>query len=544
MTNREELLQQELQLTSAICTTVASPRALTVKLLAEAGEWEQLLALEANPFDYFNQPVDSFRQDYLVSEMLKKSKALPPVADLEADCRRTFYECEERCARTNTRLYGAKHPAWFHDFRKEVRRILGPLNRKALGEILELCGFGPGVTTGVGGVGIVPSQKYDAEMHLTYALVHFLRPLMGETWWRHHRRPHTVVKGNKFATVPKNAKKRRPIAIEPTLNLWFQLGIGRYIVRRLLHFGIDLRDQTRNRHLAALAYKLKLATIDMSSASDLMAKAAVHESCTFEWGHLLDLARSPFTYIDDTFVELAKFSSMGNGFTFPLETVMFWAVVRTVVHPWDLSNATVYGDDIIVPQYAASEVIERLEYLGFKVNRTKTHLAGEFFESCGKDYLRGCPVRPFYLRAEPGQAIPASLQYANALRNWADNGSGFADSRYRHVWEDLVKQVPQPWRSCRIPPSLGDSGIHVAREEANCRNAGSLPRTRWHEGFRVKYVRLVPMSNDRRTFGVLLSALHDGSAEFTKGREPRRGLLRRVRPSWTVTTWQPGLSWV
>lgn len=543
MMNREDLLQQEIQLTSAICETVGSPRALTVKLLAEAGEWDQLLALDIDPSQYFNQSPRMFREDYLVTEMMSKSTALPPVADLEAECRRTFYECEERCARTNVRLYGAKHPEWFHGFRKELRRILGPLNRKALQEIVDLCGFGPGVTTGVGGVGIVPSQKYDAEMHLTHALVHFLRPLMGETWWRHHNRPHTVVVGNKFATVPKNAKKRRPIAVEPTLNLWFQLGIGRYVAKRLRLFGVDLTDQTVNRRLVSLAYRLGLASIDMTSASDLMAKASVHESVTFEWGHLLDIARSPYTYIDGSFVELAKFSSMGNGFTFPLETAMFLAVVRTVVPLWERHLYSVYGDDIIVPQHAASAVIDRLEYLGFQVNREKTHLAGEFFESCGQDFFRGVPVRPFYLRAKSGQLIPPALQYANALRGWADNGSLTADSRFRSVWEDLVKQVPQPWRSCRVPRHLGDVGLHVAHEEAHSKRAFGCENTKGQEGMRVRYVRLGSRSSDRKTFGVLLSALHDGSPNFTKGREPRRGIFGRVRPSYVVTMWPPGLSW-
>jgi len=74
---------------------------------------------------------------------------------------------------------------------------------------------------------------------------------------------------------------------------------------------------------------------------------------------------------------------MGNGFTFPLETLIFWALTRAVCG----STATVsaYGDDIICPSDRAEDVIAVLTEVGFSVNLEKSFWNGPFRESCGSD---------------------------------------------------------------------------------------------------------------------------------------------------------------
>jgi hypothetical protein len=97
---------------------------------------------------------------------------------------------------------------------------------------------------------------------------------------------------------------------------------------------------------------------------------------------------------------------MGNGFTFELESLIFYAVVKATCEEMGLNDfeinrsVAVYGDDIIVPRAVAPQLYERLTLFGFAVNEDKSFTKGFFFESCGADYYDGHDVRPFFLRRD------------------------------------------------------------------------------------------------------------------------------------------------
>ena len=90
---------------------------------------------------------------------------------------------------------------------------------------------------------------------------------------------------------------------------------------------------------------------------------------------------------------------MGNGFTFPLETLIFWALTASACEG-DVDSVSVYGDDIICPRERADDVIDTLTMCGFKINLEKSFVEGPFRESCGCDYYKGIDIRPFY-KKEP-----------------------------------------------------------------------------------------------------------------------------------------------
>jgi hypothetical protein len=98
---------------------------------------------------------------------------------------------------------------------------------------------------------------------------------------------------------------------------------------------------------------------------------------------------------DGKVISQEKFSSMGNGFTFPLETLIFWSLAASCCES-DV-EASAFGDDLIVPTYAYGLLTEVLRSAGFLVNQTKSFHKGPFRESCGKDYFRGTDVRPAYM---------------------------------------------------------------------------------------------------------------------------------------------------
>jgi len=291
--------QMELSAAQTLCEIVDTPRSLAVSMMAEAGEWEQLLNLRINPLSY--HVVGDFADDYLVTEVLKKSASLPTGIDRTAVATAKFYEAEKCCWETNHRLFIEDHPKWWSRFRANVHSILGSLRQTDLQRLPSLFRNGPGATTSVRGRGSVSSEKYGGEIHLTTNLMSFLRSIQGELWWETSKScPKTVVEGNRFTTVPKNAKTDRGICIEPGLNIYFQLGIGALMRSRLKRSGLDLnRQAVVNRQLAGEAYTRKLATIDLSMASDTMSAVLINQVLPFRWAHLLNLARSPSTYVED-----------------------------------------------------------------------------------------------------------------------------------------------------------------------------------------------------------------------------------------------------
>jgi len=205
----------------------------------------------------------------------------------------------------------------------------------------------------------------------------------------------------KLSFVPKNAKTYRTVMTEPTLNALVQHGYGEFISQRLLRVGQDIRDQSRNQRLAWEGSILgNVATLDLSSASDSISKELVARLLPYEWFMALSLCRTPTVEDDGKILHLHKFSSMGNGFTFPLQTLIFWALASASVQVVKSSEkrVSVYGDDIIVGTDVVPLLTSVLHCTGFSLNMTKSYWSGPFRESCGKDYLKGFDIRPIYAR--------------------------------------------------------------------------------------------------------------------------------------------------
>lgn len=525
-----------------LCALVNTPRSLTVEILLRYEEYQQYVDLEINPEHY--EEASAFADDLLVTEVLSKSALMPLDVDKRQVALDSFYESERHCAITNERLNLAHktNDQQLVRVRDEVSRMLKPLTTGDLEFIEQSFRFGPGATTGAGGRGSTLSDKYDEETHLTVELIPYFKAIIGNTWWETSRCP-VIVEGNRFTTVPKTAKTDRGICIEPTLNIYTQLGVGRMLRKRLRSFGVDLNSQLNNQRLAKVSYTANLATIDLSKASDSMSWSCVMSLVPPDWFDLLNLLRSSHTEIEKTWVELEKFSSMGNGYTFELESLIFTAILRSVV-PSHLHHVTsVYGDDLVCPREYVSRVIETLEFFGFSVNKQKSYLAGSFFESCGTDWFKSQPVRPFYMRQQQGASqLPYRLQIANSLRLYANMRAGGkgCDQRFRPLWVALFQSSPKTIRSCKVPASLGDVGFIVSEKEAN----GRRLRDGW-QGIEVRTLQMRPVLKLKTSVGLLLSVLASPGGEVpTYGRQPLRGYLRAIRRTWTpVFDWGPGLEW-
>jgi len=193
------------------------------------------------------------------------------------------------------------------------------------------------------------------------------------------------------------------------MNIYLQLGVGSVLKKRLAAAGCDLRSQEKNQQLALLGSQNTIpdferpATVDLEMASDTLAIELVRELLPEDWFYLLSDLRSPFgLQADGSVRKWAKFSSMGNGYTFELESLIFYALVCSTVEYFhgSLEYVSVFGDDIILPHYWYPMVRECLQFAGFRINNEKSFVAGPFRESCGADYFEGTAVRPFYLKRQ------------------------------------------------------------------------------------------------------------------------------------------------
>jgi hypothetical protein len=223
-----------------------------------------------------------------------------------------------------------------------------------------------------------------------------------------------VVESAEVSMVPKTAKTSRTIEFQPLLNTFVQLGIGSYMKRKLVRGGVNLYDQGINRNKARLASLpgSSLATVDFSSASDTISTWLVFELFDPEWFDLLSNWRCGSVVYPEKNLKfnLEKFSAMGNGYTFELESIIFYALSYAVLQSAGVSTSdlSIYGDDLIVPSIAKDRLLESFSFFGFTINDSKSYWEGLFRESCGVDYVDGVNVRPPYVKS---RMTPARLVY-------------------------------------------------------------------------------------------------------------------------------------
>jgi len=236
-----------------------------------------------------------------------------------------------------------------------------------------------------------------------------------------------IVEGNRLFFVPKTSEISRTCCTEPLLNMLFQKALGAFLEHRLkLHFGITLDKQpTYNRELARLgSIDGSFGTIDLVSASDSISWSLVQQIVPRNLLGFIRAFRCDSTVLPDGSEEVLKMvSTMGNGFTFPLQTIIFACAVRAVYQAKGLPSHCpetqfgVFGDDIIVCREAYDSVVSLITRLGFEVNGGKSFNTGSFRESCGYDWYQGHFVRGVFVRSLETRS--EVLSAINRLNRWS-----------------------------------------------------------------------------------------------------------------------------
>lgn len=508
-----------------------TPRSLSVWLLYDAGEHDQLTQLVINPLHYEDH--HAFRDDYAATSLLAKSDFLSTSFNREQVALSKFQESEERCRATNDRTVnyaesGRFPPEALHALIPRVQRkiasILGSFDAE---EFLDCCDWGPGVSTLLKGPHSVKPNKYQSETGMTHEVFNVMWPLVREAypaWWLEilAKADVSIEAGNVVTTVPKNSKTDRVIAVEPGWNLWFQKGLGTMIRRRLLRVGCNLNDQSFNQWYSKIAFEKGLATIDFSGASDSIAFEVVRLLIPGGWFRVLDLFRCKRGRLPGTTAHTywEKFSSMGNGFTFELESLIFYAIALVVTESTgeNVSDVSVFGDDVILPSKSASAFTELSELLGFVINRSKSFTSGPFYESCGAHWFRGHDVKPFYLDEMVDSVVKCYGLHNNIVEfahRCLDQNYGL-DGRFKAVAKFLRSSVQADDLNF-VPRHFGDVGFCSNLDQALMLKTTSVKR---QVGYKIRIRTEVAVTLHFDGYGLVLDRVHDALCR----REDRDGL--------------------
>jgi hypothetical protein len=442
------------------------------------------------PLNYMAETPDEiqcFREIYQSRSLLKKYPFSGDRQECRSNARLRFYQSEKWCALTNKRFTAYRkghrqYPDYAIDLMHETRSIIA----KVLGDF-DLLRALQQASHGTGSINDPNSDRRSFETTTFFKLHDKLTCtpnaidyvcdmiVLNEGYSRLLRasevygvdslairnlramRNTVGIEGNRVSFVPKDRSTDRAIAIEPSGNMMLQIGCGVYIKQCLLKNKVDLYHQEKNQEFARLG-SLGLggrygpfATIDLKMASDTVSFETVKTLLPTDWFNYLNSIRSPKGTMGkggDLF-DYHKFSSMGNACTFELESLIFYAISLACMKLEGFDGRaedylTVYGDDLAFPGQFVPNVIRGLRFFGFRVNKDKSFSEGNFRESCGRDFVKGVDVRPFFLRRRVSTVYDLNF-VANSLKMKVnDNGS----SCYENLHVYICKLIP---RSLTLP---------------------------------------------------------------------------------------------
>jgi hypothetical protein len=300
----------------------------------------------------------------------------------------------------------------------------------------------------------------------------------------------------KLQAVPKDAFKLRTITVEPMTRAWFQQAT-RTTILRSIHMGplrgsildqslhetgfVDCfevwrgrgpkRSEPRQKLRCRLgARKGRLATIDLSNASDTIRYDDVMSVFPAWLAWLLDEVRSPQVEWNGEVHQLNMYAGMGNATTFPVETLFFWALLTAVANirsgyrTWEpqrlnlrAGSVTVYGDDIVCTDDLASDpwasnYVRRSTTI--EVNEEKSGMGGPGFrEACGEVSYLSVSL-PFTYRM-----YGASQDKAGAAR-YCDLASRYLNSDRPEF--NLIGYALATWKGAPKAPFVITDEAHAA----------------------------------------------------------------------------------
>jgi len=271
--------------------------------------------------------------------------------------------------------------------------------------------------------------------------------------------------------VPKSWKINRLITPLTLLGLFYSNGLGGYVANRLSENGLKIPHlQAKHRNLVKrFSMDCSHATADLSSASDSITIELLCAILPRDWfvalkplfTHTVLYKEGENHEVQSAFT--ASVLPMGNGATFPLETLVFYSLIKAIGTLTGVHGIySVYGDDLIYPSKIHKYVCRVFANVGLTMNLDKTFVHYPFRESCGSDFYRGVDVRSFYFE---GDAAKLSRTRYRALLHKTYNGlsARWAPEELPHTFSMLLTELGNLGKVLRIPPRYPDeAGIKVS----------------------------------------------------------------------------------
>lgn len=475
------------------------------------------------------------RAAYLLHEVFSKADFLDLVKDREWAAQLKYWDAEESCSRVNGEVSWGFDPCTplktggtlrdvLFRARRKIGQVLGDFDAT---ELLDSCEFGPGASVGIPRRKACLANKIGSIRPTVTTGCRVLASYIvgwNRAWFVQQGRDGSafvIADAARVTTVPKNSKVDRMICVEPLMNSYIQRGIGVMIRSRLGKVGIDLQCQEVNQYLAYVgSVRRTLATVDLSSASDTISIGLVDALFARDWFEYMNMTRTAYAEFDDQVVRLEKFSAMGNGYTFEVESLIFYSLAWAVADMAGEGTAplSVYGDDIILSSKLVPALTEVFSALGFTLNADKTFSGDDpFRESCGKHYLDGVDMTPFYFRSFSKGWTSLLLLAANNLKRWSalgDEDTVGYDGRSERAYNTIVAGLPERMRRPTIPDGVGDGALFGDRRSCRPRTCpkgrpGLIARSR---------IPIVKSGKPERDDWAYLAWLHRYSRRDSTGR--------------------------
>jgi hypothetical protein len=280
-----------------------------------------------------------------------------------------------------------------------------------------------------------------------------------------------------LVSVPKTWKIHRLITPLTLLSLFYSYGVGEQVENSLRDEGLDIRKlQSVHAGLVKFTSKTKhLATADLSAASDSITSPLLNRILPRKWFNAIKKTFSHQLVADGKLNYTESVLPMGNGLTFPVETLIFYVLLKALS---ELSGSggriSVYGDDLIYPSRLHRYVRVFFPRFGFKLNLEKTFVSSHFRESCGADYFMGHDVRPAILPGSKSwlsrpQYLSWLYKVINGLRRRWDDCE--ITSTLSFLFNEVTKVSNEVFR---VPPTFPDTaGVKV-------HDPGVIPLGLWY----------------------------------------------------------------
>lgn len=269
--------------------------------------------------------------------------------------------------------------------------------------------------------------------------------------------------------VSKTWKVDRVIGKQLVVPLAYQTGTGDWLASKASQCGLHISTaQELHKDIARMSSLLDdhLMTLDQSNASDNIVYCLVKylvPTVLYDW---LWAITPRDIIIDDVVIpSVDMMATAGNGYIFPLQTLIFWAIAKATCKECGVEGEVYsYGDDLIAPKAIASQLEQVFNLLGLQVNKDKTFTHGHFRESCGGDYFLGSNVRPFYVKTIP-TTTSEWIRCINGVRRvGSDNNLGYwRTNNFKRFWYWCIAHIPRAERLF-APIHYGDTAIGTCRE--------------------------------------------------------------------------------